>query len=318
MNKTILAVDTGFGDTKVIFGDSTGVKNLYKFPSAIAQVEHNELINDSSLIHYAGAHFYVGDDALAVQNKSIVDISDYDVLEKAAPLFVLKAMKDLNIQVPDVIVLGLSIAQIANSGYYKDAIQDIFKSAGKDVHIFVLPQGASAKLAIDKYGIEFPDLAKQFNPSINYVLCDVGFNTLDICQIINGRTSSNLLRGIEKQGAVVIASNLVKSIKEKHGIDLTIPEARKVLSENQFKRRGVSYEVADLILAAKVAYADNLKVIIEDQFGDILDKVDSLFIVGGGSYFMQNLNDPFFKVPKSQGEFYNVIGYYLFGSEQVK
>ena len=107
-------------------------------------------------------------------------------------------------------------------------------------------------------------------------------------------------------------------MKEKYDIQLTLSEARQVLSTGVFKRRGVNYEVADLIMAAKVMYADNLKVIIEDQFGDILDKVDNLVIVGGGAYFMKGITDPFFKVPKINGEYYNAVGYYLYGLNQME
>ena len=89
------------------------------------------------------------------------------------------------------------------------------------------------------------------------------------------------------------------------------------MTNGYFKRRGVNYEVADLITQAKSDYAENLKVIIEDQFGSILDKVDNLFIVGGGAYFMLGITDPFFKMPKVNGEYYNAVGYYLYGVNQV-
>lgn len=312
----ILAVDTGFGDVKVVYGDNNSVKNIFKFPSAVAQVEKNALVNDVNLIEHEGRSFYVGEAALGIQNSAIIDISDYSRLEKATPLFLLKAIKDLDISLPDIIVLGLSIAQVANSGYYKETVENLFKGLGKDVRVIVLPQGAASKLTIDRYGATFPQVSKDFNPQLNYVLCDIGFNTLDVCHVVNGKTSANMLRGIEKQGAIVIASTLVEKIKEAHGLNLTVNEARQILNEGSFKRRGVSYEVASFIKEAKLAYIENLKVIIEDQFGDILDKVDNLFIVGGGAYFLSDITDPFFKIPKEQAEYYNAVGYYLFGLKQ--
>ena len=83
-------------------------------------------------------------------------------------------MKTIEIVVPDIIVVGLSIAQVSNSGYYREAIERLFKLSGKSVQVFILPQGAAAKLAVDKYGATFPERTKDFNASINYVLCDIG------------------------------------------------------------------------------------------------------------------------------------------------
>lgn len=121
-------------------------------------------MNDVNLIEHEGRSFYVGEAALGIQNSAIIDISDYSRLEKATPLFLLKAIKDLDISVPDIIVLGLSIAQVSNSGYYKETVENLFKGLGKDVRVIVLPQGAASKLTIDRYGATFPQVSKDFNP----------------------------------------------------------------------------------------------------------------------------------------------------------
>jgi len=315
VNKTVLAIDSGYGDNKVVFGDSSGIKNIYKFPSVAGSIVLNELVSDDRVLTFNDRNFYIGQDALSLPSKSIIDIDSYEKLEYFAPLFVARVLGDLKV-VPDIIVIGLSIAQIKNSGHYKKLIEDFLRKSGIGSTIHVVPQGAVAKLAVDKYGVDFPEDTKDFNSSSSYILADIGFNTLDICHVVNGTTSANLVRGIEKMGATLIVNDLIISIRDTHNILLNPSECKDVLATGLLKRRGVQYDVAALITKAKSDYIGNLRVVIENEFGDVLDKVDSLVLVGGGSYILGASDNNFIKSPRNKAEFYNAIGYYLFGVKQ--
>lgn len=311
----VLALDTGYGDCKVVFGDSNRIINMYKFPSVAAEVNVNELVTDDRVITHKDNSFYIGKDALQVQSSSIIDISTYELLEYFSPMFLYKALRDLQ-TVPDIIVLGLSISQIKNSGHYKSTIEDFLRKSGSASKVYIVPQGVISKLAVDKYGIDFPNDTREFTKDSNYVLADIGFNTLDLAQVVNGATSSNLVRGIENRGAILIVNDLIVDIKERHGITLNISEAKDVLSNKMLKRRGVTYKVDDLIESAKNTYIENLKVIIENEFGSIIDKIDSLILTGGGSYILNPGTTGFVKSPSSGSEFYNALGFYLYGLMQ--
>lgn len=313
----IVAIDQGFSDSKVVAGDDFGVKNVFKFPGVVGVVLKNEMVNDDRLIPLDDKYFYVGEDALHLPTDSIVDISDYNKLEYFAPLFIYKTFAMLE-STPDILVLGLSIAQIKNSGYYKERIEKYLDQMGIKCKIFILPQGAIAKLAVDKYGINFPTENINFNKNASYILVDVGFNTLDVCHVINGQTSSNLVIGLEGKGAIVMAEEVQKGIKESYNIDLSISEVKDVLVTSNFKRRGKIYACDKLVADAKLNYQNMLIEIIEANFGKVLDKVDNLIMVGGGATFFKTEPTSFMQAPKNKPEFYNAIGYFEYGLQKAK
>lgn len=313
----ILSIDTGYGDCKVVYGDQQEIKNIYKFQAAVARVNVNEIVKDNRVVNYKDNNYYVGEDALSVQSSSIITIDDYQKLEYYSPLFIYKAISDLE-AVPDILVLGLSIAQIKNSGYYRENITNFLNENGISTKILVVPQGAISKLTIDKYSNEFPHASKNFNAKGNYVIADIGFNTLDICHVINGQTSTNLVRGIEGRGITVVVKELIDSIKKEHKIQLTVPEAISVLANKQLKRRGQSFFVEEFIKKANDNYIDKLQEIIETEFGAILDKVDNIYLIGGGAYYLDTDSNGFSKKPNVKSEFYNAIGYYIHGVNNLK
>ncbi|BCG50035.1 ParM/StbA family protein [Ralstonia phage RP13] len=315
----VLALDGGYGDNKIVYGEFGSIKNMFKFITAAAEVKLNDMVTDRRVITYRDHSFYVGKDALNVQSSSIIDVKGYEQLEFFAPIFLASALQQLQV-VPDVIVLGLSIAQIQNSGHFRANIEDFMRKSGCAAKIVIVPQGAVAKLAIDTYGMSFPSNTKEFSPESSYILGDMGFNTLDLCHVINGVASSNMIRGIEGRGATLIVQDVVVDIKEKHGITLNLSEGKSVLDTGILKRRGVSYEVKDIIEKARGVYIENLKTIIENEFGEILDKVDNLFIVGGGAYILDpnSTGNGFVRAPSASAEYYNAIGMFLHGNRVGK
>ena len=254
----IFGVDIGFGDCKCVIGDETGIKNVFKFPSVVGMVEKNEMVNDDRLIPYLEKYFYVGEDALHLPTDTIIDISDYNKLEYFAPLFIYKTFAMLE-STPDILVLGLSIAQIKNSGYYKERIEKYLEQAGVKCNIFVLPQGA-----------------------------------------------------------IVMAEEVQKGIKESYNIDLSISEVKDVLVTSNFKRRGKIYACDKLVADAKLNYQNMLIEIIEANFGKVLDKVDNLIMVGGGATFFKTEPTSFMQAPKNKPEYYNAIGYFEYGLQKAK
>lgn len=313
----IYGLDIGFGDVKLVAGDQNKINTVFKFPSVVGAVEKNDMVNDNRLISYDGKHFYVGEDALHLPSESIVDVTDYSKLEYFSPVFIYKVFSILE-DTPDILVLGLSIAQIGNSGYYKDKIQSYLSSLGVSCQVFILPQGAIAKLAIDKYGTDFPNENINFNKKSTYIGADVGFNTLDVFHVINGQTSSNLVRGIEGKGAIVMARSLVEKIKDLYNIELTISEVKDVLVTGNFKRRGKIYQCDKLLNEVKLEYQEMLIEIVEAEFGKVMDKVDNFIMIGGGSTFFSSDPSGFMIAPKNKPEFYNAIGYYEYGLTKTK
>lgn len=313
--KTILGIDIGFGDVKVIFGTSDGkIDNKFKFSSAIGITQRNSNIQDVRIYDYKDHSYYVGDDALTLPSENMVDITQYKNLEYYAPIFLYHAIKKIG-KKPDILISGLSKAQLNNSGYFKENLKSftVNNETMTFDEIYILPQGAGSKLAIDKYGDNFPNPQTEFNGQNTFIGVDIGFNTLDMFLVSNGKTSPTLFEGIEHEGIMKIASRLSAKVKENHGRAISLPEAKEILANGYYKLRGQRHDYTQIIKDIKFQYLKELTELIQNKYGKVLDKSDFVFLSGGGSRFFNSDDNNFFRVPKTDHEFYNAIGFYLFG-----
>lgn len=319
MSKKILALDVGYGDNKVsLFTDTGELLKIFKFPSMIGATKKNEFISDNRIYEYKDYAYYVGENASHVPSDNIVSIVEYKNLEYYAPLFLYHAIKLLG-EIPDVIVTGLSKAQINNSGHFKEALMEfnVNSETFKFNEVYVLPQGAGSKLTIDKYGTNFPQEQTDFLGSTSFVGCDIGFNTLDMFLVTDGKTSANLFEGIEKEGVMKIATEIAKKVKEVHGRQISLQEAKEIIDTGIYKLRGAAYPFKDYVDDVKKEYLKNLFDLIEEKYNKILDKCDFIFLSGGGSTIFKSSEDGFVKVPKTKHEFYNVLGFGMWGVNKV-
>lgn len=318
--KYILSGDIGFGDFKGILMSETGeILKIFKFPSMVGITKKNEFINDNRIYEFKGHSYYVGENASHLPSENLIDITEYKNLEYYAPLFMYHALKMLEV-VPEIIVTGLSKAQIQNSGYFKENLQEFVVNGEtfKFPEIFVLPQGAGSKLTVDKYGSNFPQEQTEFMGNTTYVGIDCGFNTLDLYLVTDGKTSPNLFEGIEKEGVMKIATEVAKKVNELHGRQITLQEAKEILNSGVYKLRNVEHDFKDYVAEIKKDYLKNLLSLIETKYGKILDKCNFIFLSGGGSTFFKSTEDGFIRVPKTKHEFYNALGFGLFGLTKIK
>lgn len=317
--KTVLGWDYGFGHNKVILGTADGkIQKQYKFSSIIGITKRNPHVNDKRIVDFKGHSYYVGEDALKLPSENLIDITEYKNLEYYAPLFLYTVLKQIDVT-PDIIVTGLSKAQIENSGYFKEALQS-FEVNGETFEfpeIYILPQGAGSKLTIDEYGDNFPHKQETFLGDTTFVGVDIGFNTLDLFLVSEGKTSPNLFEGIEKEGMLKIATLVAKKVKELHSRNITLHEAKDIIDTGNYRLRGVSHNFKEYIDEVKKTYLKELLELIESRYGDILDKCDFIFLSGGGSTIFKSTNNGFVRVPKTAHEYFNSIGFYLFGLTRI-
>lgn len=320
----ILAADIGFGDVKVAGGNySNGIVKLFKFPSAVAPVVQTEHFKDSRAIQMGDKTYYVGDDAMRVTSDLIQDVVEYSHLEEFLPLFLHYILRCLNCNDsthPSVLVLGLSVAHIQNSGYFKQKAESYFKAMNWDVKVVVLPQGAGAKVAHDNYGTQFPKPPEDFTTSQNFLIADLGFNTLDVLHVTGGKITPSNVRGIANKGVVVLAARLHAHIKKLFGLDYTVKEIKGYLDDGFIKIRGKTLPLTDVINQFKKDYLMLLEQIMEAEFGKILNKCDFVLLVGGGAYIFKDHveDDKFYRIANTHSEYYNAIGYYCHGQKMLK
>lgn len=318
--KTVLGIDLGFGDTKVTWGTTDGnITKQWKFPSTIGVTKKNEHIADLRIVEYKEHSYYVGENAAHLPSDNRIDITEYKNLEYYAPLLIQHALKEINAK-PDIIVAGLSKAQITNSGHFKEAIEKFTVNGEEYIfeNVYILPQGAGAKLTIDKYGNHFPREQDEFLGKTTYVGADVGFNTLDMFLVTDGKTSPNLFEGIEKEGVMKIAALVAKRVLELHGRKIGLHEAKQIIDTGTYRLRGQSHDFTIYLQEAKKDYLKDLLKLIEAKYGKILDQCDFVFVCGGGSALFKSTDDGFIRVPKNHWEHYNAIGQFVWGCNKFK
>ena len=317
----ILGCDIGYGDTKVVAGSETGeISKKFKFPSMIGMTKKLENVENDRIKEYDGNFYMIGDDAKHLPSENIIDLTDYKNLEYFGPLLLQFAIDKVNLGQPDVIVTGLSIAQIDNSGYFQEKLSNYTINGEEFVNpkVIVLAQGSGAKVMNDIYGVNFPVKQEEFSGDKNFVIADIGFNTSDFVLVNNGKTDPNLFRAEEKSGIMKIAAKIAKLIHDRHGRSLSLMEAKQVLNEKVYRLRGQRYDYSAEISEFKKEYLKDLIKFIENSFPSIIDKLDFILLVGGGStLFSGDSADKFIRIPKTENEFYNAIGDYLFGVQRI-
>lgn len=316
--KDVLGIDIGYGDVKVIYGDTTGkISKIFKFPSAIGVTQRNAYVSDTRVLDFKEHSYYVGEDALSLPSANMVDISEYKNLEYYAPLFLYHTMRMIGLEeAPDYVVCGLSKAQITNSGYFKEALEN-FEVNGRSfsgVKVSILPQGAGSKITVDTYGDEFPQQQRDMNAENTFIGVDIGFNTVDIFLVMNGKTSPSLFEGIEHQGVMKVAQMLAEYIKGEYNREITLHEAKEALDTGVYKLRGQRHDISKQVYEIKQGYLKEIQDLINQRYGDVMDKCDFVYLSGGGSVFFKDVDKTgFFRTPKKAPEYYNAIGFYLYG-----
>jgi len=316
---TILGIDIGFGFCKVIVGNEFGeVSQKFKFPTMVGITKKLDNVENDNIKGFDENFYMVGENAKHLPSNNLIQINDYKNLEYFGPLLLQHSLDIAKIENPDLIVVGLSIAHIQNSGYFEERLSNfIIDNKEYNYKIIVLPQGAGAKLAVDKYGSNFPNEQKEFLGSTNYILCDIGFNTIDTLMVNNGKTDPNLFNALENSGVMLIAQKIAKLIYEKHSRQITLQEAKDILDSGKYKLRGITHSYETEIKEIKDDFLKNLLKVVDSTYPEFIDKCDFIFLCGGGSTLFKSTNDGFIKTPFSAWEFYNAIGFYLFGLKNI-
>lgn len=292
--------DCGFGNTKSAFvNKKTKGIELVKFPSVVAlsdgEEKHTYLLDD-------GKYYFVGEKALKQKKENIIEILDYQKLEKFAPILLLESFKLCNLN-PDelnTIVTGLSISHTEEAKKFKSRLSK-FKVNNKEYKfsISLLPQGLGAVNAIR-------NLVENGEPE-DYMVVDNGFNTLDIVVIKDKEVIRSELKGFENKGIINIAEMVKIYIKNNYNRDISIKMAIKLLDKKEYFLRGEKYDLSEEIKIFKTEYTEELMNFLEKNYSEYIDNMEKIVFVGGGSYFIDT-NYAKNIVTVDNAEFYNAYG----------
>lgn len=323
MTKTnILAVDLGYSSVKCAYYNESDVLQLEKFISCTAKVDSPLESDDDSLFQLGTNYYVLGTPALKVPRSQQIKLNSWEGLLEIYPVWISFLLKKYGGREKFTkVAIGLSLA-------FKDKAEELLEKLEKTLMIpkdyfIILPQGIIAKKIYYEYGLNINEASKKNNTKVpNLLIVDGGFLTLDICNVINGTASSSATIGIENSGVICISYKLVEYIFKQYGISISIKEAQVIVdNDGEWKRRGRLYDLSQQVKQFTLEYLVDVLNLLENKFGEALDGLDAVLIVGGVSYFFKKYMSEltpeiekhfplsFIQIPEIESEFYNAFGF---------
>lgn len=315
-----IAIDLGFGSIKVCYENSAGVRRYEKYISAIGRVGSSGIIQDTNAFVFNNQTYYLFDTALKLPNNQLMDLQSYNDLKEASPIIISYLLKKYGVEY-DLIILGLSVAMIEQSGDYLNYLATNLTMP--EDKFLLIPQGVGSKIAYDKFNVDLDDPTQYNNTKArNFLGVDIGFNTIDIYQCIGGVCSGQTIQGFKNEGVTKVAFGLIDIIRSERGLNITIQHAKEILETGVLVHRGQNFDYRDKIDHLIRSYLTGIIELIEANFSSVIDNMDNLLFVGGGAALLakyrSSINEvvqkyykgDFVIIPKNP-EYYNVVGYYM-------
>lgn len=315
----VLSIDVGFSSVKFAYSNSDGVTRVGKIVSAIAKFPSNEFGN-TDCIEYNGSYYYVGELALKSPTECLVQLNTYEDLRDIYPViikYIQNSLTSVGI-ISDNIAIGLSISHLPKAGDLLSWVSRECEIPPETLHIF--PQGVSSKYTIYKHGLS-PNNESNQGSFRNYIGVDIGFNTVDVFNVINNQCNISSTYGFKDSGIVYICNQVSEELKIK-GINLGIQDLKEYIETGSFQYRGKKVEIRDMVDKLVVPYTISLIKAIEDRSKSAIDKSDRIILTGGGANLIarvlsneklkveiNNLYGSDFIVIPEKPEIYNVLGY---------
>lgn len=318
MDKIIVDVyanDNGYSGDKYAYRDREGKIIVGKTKSAIAEAPSDT--EDAPL--FEGKRYYLGEMALMADTNEIKNIVDYKEHEKFLPLSIYNSLTSNNIDHVSIkkLMIGLSLAQ-------KNYIKDFTKRASKfqvdnekfdfQDKIFVMPQGAAAKYAIDDI------YYKNEKDAVNYAIYDIGMLSIDNASVVQGKCRFENSNGTIHDGIIKIITELEKYISNTYGDMVSHKEAQEFLILGKYVSFGEEYDLTDVISQLKIDYTKFIAQKMLQTQKNVLKKFPKIYIIGGGAYYIdKDLLVSELRVGKDKivipdnPEYLNAIGYLIFG-----
>ncbi len=324
-----MGIDIGFGDVKAV--SSKIIENgrietdMFKFPSAVARVKNQAIagLDDAQMEYtFENKKYLVGTDALISAN--LIPTRDIEFLLEFSPLLILKAfegaaqlyhlpLKSLCNSVE--VCLGLPLA------YYREKKNDLagrlvrFEVSGLEVTFPRLGiQAQSQGILLD---FLFDDHCRPNRKWLgsDLLILDIGFNTIDILCVHEGRSSSEWSNMLEGAGLCRICRDLDIELK-KMGLELPEQAIKNALVNRKISIYGKEIDLSEPITRLTWDYADFLYREIKSRLSDVLKNTRRLIVAGGGAYyvfrfFKEKFSEDFLYMPV-HAEFSNARGYYKY------
>lgn len=336
--KVYLGLDIGFGDVKIVAAFPTdgseppeGQRHhgrlFTKFPTAIASAKEG-IIGDLGEAEeeylFNGRKYLVGPPAL--QCREIFSTRDITFLITYAPLLVYRAIEHLSekraIPLVDLLNGKIRLCLGVPLAYFHErrtellkALEDCRVSGNRitfeSVDIRAQGQGILFDYMLDDSGIPLPARL-----NFNILIVDIGFNTVDILGVIQGRPSREWSDMLEGGGIVRISGEIQSHLTKNFGFSLPEQAVKDVLQKESISLYGVEKDLSDIIRTVSQGYADWLLQEISSRWDGFLKRADRMIVAGGGAlyvrhHFLEKYPKGFLHLPE-RPEYANAFGFYKY------
>jgi hypothetical protein len=156
---------------------------------------------------------------------------------------------------------------------------------------------------------------------MNYIGVDIGFNTVDVFNVVNNQCNISSTYGFRDSGIVFICNQVADELR-KDGINMGTQDLKEYIETGSFQYRGRLIDVKSIVDKLIIPYTIQLIQAIEERSKSAIDKSDRIIFTGGGANLIRRvMNNPefqselnkyygsdFIAIPK-RPELYNVLGY---------
>jgi plasmid segregation protein ParM len=292
----IIAVDIGFGSTKVMTSQS-----IFKFPSAIARVKEaqGDLVIQNAF-DFRGKNYFVGDDAL----REAITTRGYSFLQTYAPLLLYKAFIDASINITSGVKLatGLSLLHWKDREEFANLLTDVVVDKNRvKSQVQLIPQGKGIY-------VDFISKNPQYENKLVMVV-DIGYNTLDVIPFENGKP----LVGdawATSQGVNIIINELRKKLAKELSISFSEARINECMIKKFIQIENEEHDISFFVNEEKENYNELVTQELQSHNYELYKSASAIIISGGGAYHFGELKAKSMVYTEVPHELSNVRGYY--------
>ena len=331
----ILALDLGYSALKYTDIDENGKMVSDKIISAAAKLPEPPTTADNDETFRLGADwFLLGPSALRTARSYLLPLETFEDMLAVYPAWVSYMLKKLEHIKFDKVAIGLSFAFVKKADLLLQTLYDALMISPDSQFFVCLPQAMSSRYTLQKFGANIRENAAnatKVNDFDSYVIADIGYLTVDLCSVINRKSSVGATIGLPDTGIIVIARDMSDYIYKNFEYRISIKEAQTVVDTGILRRRGREVDLSEVVTQFTKRYFVNVLNLIEERYGEFLDAANNLVMLGGGaSLFKKLLNDDafckeiekhfplsFIITPNDSSEYYNSISYLLITEDLI-
>ncbi|MFH1674918.1 MAG: ParM/StbA family protein [Pseudomonadota bacterium] len=330
--EALIGLDIGFGDVKVIArlndkkdATDTDPELMFKYPTAIAYTR-NGIIGDLARqeeYDFNSRAFVAG--SAALQCHDLFSTRDIEFLMTYSPLLAYKAMADIartaSIPLADLLsankrlCLGIPLAYYPRREELKRRLSAYSVSGDAvrfdNIEVRAQSQGILFDYMLDEQGRPVDERINQ-----NVLVLDIGFNTVDVLGVIDGRPNREWSGMLENGGICRICEELKTYLQKELSFSLSEQVVKEVLQKGRVSLYGADRDLSTPVRRANEAYSDWLGREVNSRWDDFLKRADKLIIAGGGAYYVNELQDRYpreFVFIPDDPEYSNARGFLKFG-----